>query len=47
MRNISFNKIQSNDPLTNLYLGSALLTISLLIAALMNWYNKKIEIKEK
>ncbi len=23
------------------------LTISLLIAALMNWYNKKIEIKEK
>ena len=42
MRNISFNQIQSKNPLTNMYLGSFLLAISIFDVLIYSFFNTNI-----
>ena len=42
MRSISFNQIQSKNPLTNMYLGSFLLTISIFDVSIYAFFNTNI-----
>mgnify|MGYP003300909919 FL=1 len=42
MRSISFNQIQSKNPLTNMYLGSFLLAISIFDVLIYAFFNTNI-----